>query len=196
MWFVVVFWWSPGELVWVCVTWNWKLWLVCDLVVVYCFFLLHNRIQVYTLVQLSIYDINVFWFFWLDWACLLVCWLCFIFKWSLSVVGQILCYLRLVCCSYLIIFIFIYVLGTISLPCWLLIFLCMYWFLENSFCQLHMILGNSLWTVSMTWGFMFWRIHLFCLILIDRWILLIVCVLYVRICLFANCVKIVNWSYS
>lgn len=80
LWFVVVFWWSPGELLWVCVTWNWKLWLVCDLVVVYCFFLLHNRIQVYILVQLSIYDINVFWFFWLDWACLLVCWLCFIFK--------------------------------------------------------------------------------------------------------------------
>lgn len=53
--------------------------------------------------------------FWLDWACLLVCWLCFIFKWSLSVVDKpiefhcILCYLRLVCCSYLIIFIFIFI---------------------------------------------------------------------------------------
>ena len=66
-------WWSLGELVLVFVTWNRKLRLVCDLVVVYCFFLLHNRIQVYDLVQLSIYDVNVFCFFGvIGLACLLI----------------------------------------------------------------------------------------------------------------------------
>lgn len=115
------------------------------------------------------------------WLGSLACWLCFIFQWSWSVVGQthkFSLYFMLSSLGMLLLFdefliFFFYVLGTISLPCWLLIFLCMYWFWENSFCQLHMILGNSLWTAGPTWGFMFWRIHLSCLILIDRWILLI-----------------------
>lgn len=137
------------------------------------------------------------------WLGSLACWLCFIFQWSWSVVGQthkFSLYFMLSSLGMLLLF-----------DEFLIIIFFMFWaqfqchvgYLSSCVCigfgRIHF--ANCTWYLEIACG---QRVQLgalcsgefICLVwfwLIDEsyWF---VCVLYVRICLFASCVKTVNWS--